>query len=454
MDTKTITGKGSSRRAGGRACANASAGKIWNDRPGFDIPGKTRDRVLEALHGSCTWAMKNQIRHDPPNWDANHGRFPSMQNTRSGKFMRSISWNLARMSQGLLSAARVLEAAGARREFIQEVDNTAEIGLYQDTRAQIYDPEFPELRGAIREETPICFQINPRDGVECSQGFLVKAWRDGRSADPLWLGRARDQLSWTVNWLLKRPEWPLEYVFFGWDWIGKPDQFPRPYADNRLRYRKPNSPVSFYNMALIIPVCQFVAMTGEKRLLTRDVVAQGDWLVNVMLDPQTGALRTPNEALGHHAETLGGQMGALSNDDGVIIALLCLERLKPGRGYMEAALRNADWWLRLQETPKLRAAIPATMLLMLDLARLTGKAEYLNWVLDRLDALLARQNRSGDARFDGAFMGEDQGGDRSYVGSPADATTSLRMTSYSTIALSKLAATARTWSPAYSRFGW
>lgn len=438
------------RHAGGKT----STAKVWSDRQGFAIPTKLRTELLETLRRACVWASTNQIRHTNPDWDANHGRLPCMQNTRTGKSMRSIVWNVARMSQGLLSAARVLEAAGARRDFIREVDNTAELGLYQDTRAQIYDPEFPALRGAIREETPICFQINPRDGIECSQGFLTKIWREGKAADPLWLNRTRDQLSWTVHWLLKRPEWPLEYVFFGWDWIGKPDQFPRPYADSHLRIRKPNSPVSFYNMAMLIPICQYVALTGDRKMLTRAVVAQGDWLLEVMLDPETGALRTPGAGLGHHTETLGGQAGALSNDDGVIIGLLCLDRFKPGRGYREAALRNAGWWLRLQETPRLRAAIPATMLLMLELARLTGQPEYLDWVLTRLESLLARQNRSGDARFDGAFVGEDGHGDRPYVGSSADETTSLRMTSYSTIALSKLVANARTWSPSYSRFGW
>lgn len=425
----------------------------WSPDTGFAIPEAQRRRVLRAIADAALWADRNQIRHAWPDWDANLGRVPKVQNIRTGTSSRSTVWALARLCQGLLSGARVLAAHGARPALIRAIENTAELGLYQDTRAQIYDPEFPELRGAFREETPICFQINPRDGVECSMGFLVKRWYDGPRADPLWMNRAADHLRWCTSWLMKRPDWPMEYLFFGWDYVRKPDQLPRAYANAALRIQTPHSPLTFYNAALLIPLCQHVRMRGAKP--GREAVRLGHWLLDNLFDEASGALRIRGASLGHHSDQLGGIPGVPSNDDGVMVAILCLDRVHPEPRLQQAALRNAAWWLNLRERPHLYAATPAAMIFLLDVARLTGRREYLDWVLARLDGLLALQCRRRDPRVQGAFLGED-GGRRfqEFLGCPPGETASLRMTSYALIALSKLAANAKTWSPAYSRFGW
>jgi len=75
-------------------------------------------------------------------------------------------------------------------------------------------------------------------------------------------------------------------------------------------------------------------------------------------------------------------------------------------------------------------------------------------VLSRLDEILALQCQSSDPRFHGGFMGEDVERMCQWLGCPADRVISLRMTSYLLIGLSKLVANAKTWSPAYSCFGW
>jgi len=234
----------------------------------------------------------------------------------------------------------------------------------------------------------------------------------------------------------------------------KSGQFPRQFSQKKKVFREPQSVLNFYLAAVGIPLAQYVAKTGDRTLLSRQVWKTADWLVANLIDPKSGALRTPGKALGHHADELGGVKGLLSNDDGVIISLLCLDRMRPKTSWREAAFKNAEWWLGLKEQPKLFAAIPATMLLMLDMARLTGKVEYLDWVLERLEGVLALQDWGKNPMSRGAFLGEDGNRMPNWLGAPPEQCTCLRLTSYVTIALSKLIASEKTWSPAYSCFGW
>ena len=234
------------------------ARKVWTNGDGFDISPAVRKRVLKTLRAACEWCTANQVRHEWPNWENNLGRLPGAVSTKNGRIGWSISWNVARAAQGLLAASKVLG------KDVAAFEETAELGLYRDTRLQIYDPEYPELRGAIREETVNSFHINPRDGMECSQGWIAKTLYDGKKADPMWLGRAKDHLGWTVNFLMQQPEWPMEYVFFGRDYPKSPQPVPRCYSRQDLRMRNPNHPIAFCFAALPIPLCQYAAISGER----------------------------------------------------------------------------------------------------------------------------------------------------------------------------------------------
>ncbi len=422
--------------------------KVWTNRDGFDITPAVRKRVLKALRDACQWCAENQVRHEWPNWDNNHGRLPGAVSTRNGKIGWSISWNVARTAQGLLAASKVLG------KDVTAFEETAELGLYHDTRLQIYDPEYPQLRGAIREETVNCFHINPRDGIECSQGWIAKTLYDGRKADPIWLSRACDHLNWTVNFLMQQPAWPMEYVFFGRDYAKDMPPVPRPYSDDRLRMRNPNHPIAFCFAGLPIPICQYVSLTGEKKLVRKGAVPMADWLLDTFFDAGTGALRLPEGSVGHHSDMIGGLQRAIGNDDGAMIALLCLHRLDPKRKWLDPVIANADWWSGITSRLHLFSAVPAAMLLMLDTARLTGKREYLDWVLARLDEVLALQCQKPDPRMHGGFMGEDIERMSTWLGCAQARRSACGWSSYLLIGLSKLVANAKTWSPAYSCFGW
>ncbi len=424
------------------------AGKVWTNSNGFDISPAVRKRVLKALRAAATWCAANQIRHEWPNWDNNFGKFTGGVAANTGKVAWSISWNVARTAQALLSASKVLG------KDVAPFEQAAELGLFHDTRLQIYDPEFPLLRGAIREETVNSFHINPRDGMECSQGWIAKTLHDGRRADPMWLKRAGDQLSWTVNFLMQQKEWPMEYVFFGRDNSPQPQEFPQRYSRDGLWMRGPNHPISFCFAALPISLCQYIATTGKKRLLRKGAVPMAEWLLKSFFQESSGALQLPEGHVGHHSVTLAGTERAIGNDDGAMVAVLCLNRLQPSNRWLDPALANADWWSNVTGKIPLFSAVPAAILLMLDAARLTGRRQYLDWVLGRLDEMLALQCDKPGALYNGGFMGEDIERLVKWLGCPADKIINLRMTSYLLIGLAKLVATARTWSPAYSCFGW
>lgn len=424
------------------------ANRVWTDRNGFDIFPAVRKRVLQSLRAAGTWCVNNQCRHEWPNWENNYGRFHGAVAATSGKTAWAISWNTARLAQGLLAASRVLGKDA------ESLEDAADLGLFHDTRLQVYDPEFPDLRGAVREESVNCFQINPRDGMECSQGWIAKTLQDGRRADPMWLHRAGDQLHWTVDFLMQQRQWPMAYVYFGRDSLPKAPAGPRQYSRRPLRIDGPNDPISFCFAALSIPLCQYVNLTGDKRLIRKGAVPMAEWLVSSFFDGATGALRLPEGLVGHHSESLGGLSRVIGNDDGAMIALLCLHRLQPSSRWLDPVIANADWWANLRGPAHLFATVPAVILLMLDVARLTGERKYLDWVLGRLDEVFSLQCTKKGALFEGGFMGEDIQRMVKWLGCPAEKVITARMTSYLLIGLSKLVASAKTWSPAYSSFGW
>lgn len=422
--------------------------KLWTNSDGFDISPAVRKRVLKALRDASQWCAHNQVRHEWPNWENNYGRLPGAMSTTTGKIGWSISWNVARAAQGLLAASKVIG------KDVAAFEETAELGLYHDTRLQIYDPEYPQLRGAIREETVNSFHINPRDGMECSQGWIAKTLYDGRKADPMWLARTRDHLNWTVNFLMQQREWPMEYVFFGRDYTKEMPPVPRPYSRQNLWMRNPGHPIAFCFAALPIPVCQYAAITGDRKLLRKGAVPMAQWLLDTFFDASTSTLRLPEGQVGHHSNAINGLQRVIGNDDGAMVAVLCVHRLDPKAKWLDPVIANADWWSNVTEKIHLFSAIPATILLMLDAARLTGKRQYLDWVLGRLDEVLSLQCTKPDPRFHGGFMGEDIERMTTWLGCRPDKTISLRMVAYLLIGLSKLVASAKTWSPAYSSFGW
>jgi len=412
---------------------------VWSDSTGFDIPDDLRARIRASLLDACDWCVRNQVCDAWPDWDANTGRLPFNVDPDTGKSHLSIVWAIARAAQGMLSA---MKAAGdndlARIE-------TAERALFWATTLQLYSPEFPELNGAIVEETPLCRQINPRDGMECSMGWLTKHWFDGPAADRLWMLRARDHLQWTVNYLMQRPEWPLEYLFFGHSFSDETNRVPRRYGCADIRVRKPNSDLSFYNGALLLPVCQYSKWTGDESMLNASIGDMAEWVAG-FIDADTGAFRHTGDALGHHGDTINGLSNVLSNDDGVVIALLAYLQLRPDNDLLAVALKNCDWWLTVDKFGELFAPLSSSILLMLDAARLTGRKDYLDWSLKMTGRLLKTQDLSGDPKRNGAFMGAERSGPKSHQ------MPCLRVTSYAMIALSKLLATAETWSPSYSAF--
>ncbi len=90
---------------------------------------------------------------------------------------------------------------------------------------------------------------------------------------------------------------------------------------------------------------------------------------------------------------------------------------------------------------------------MLDMYRQTGRKEYLQWVLDNLEAGLLKLRVTDRKSEDyGALKGEDEPS-KWYWGGAQDEYTNMRTNAYGAMLLFKLA-DPKNWCPGYSAFGW
>jgi len=397
-----------------------------------DFPEALRTRAREAVLRGAAWHANVQIRDRWPDWTADRGRFLSQVGitTPSRHRWPSICWNTARAAQALLSAYRlqpddaILETVRLAMEYVKS--------------CQLFAPEYAEHAGACLEETPLTDHIASRDTVESIQGFLdVYAV----TRDPLMLRRARAGLDWFTGWFLGNG-WPNGYI-----WLRQGGKGTVNNDFSRLMLS-----------AVALAFAQHDALTGEARY-GRFIPAVMDWVIDNCLEAD-GALRMHDGTqVGHHAVASGPLAGCFTNDDGVGIAWIASWRATGAEKYRQAALRNGEWWLRLPGLPETHASVPAGLLYLLDLYRLSSDRRYLDKSLPYIEHVLARQCRRPDrADVDGGFAGHDGTGDKREAGhdsaDPLDY-ISHRTTMYSMLALAKVAARDEAeWNIAYSAFGW
>ncbi|MFC1452638.1 hypothetical protein ACFLSJ_04755 [Verrucomicrobiota bacterium] len=400
--------------------------KVWSEEKGLALRRQTRGGAAAGLEAVADWAVRNQVRHAWPRWDANAGRFPYHVYLPTDDTFLSTSWNTARTAQGLLSAYRVLGNA--------EYLTAAERALEYVKSLQVFSPEHGCAAGAFIEETPLGDHVGARDGMECAQALLAHhvATRNKTS-----LVRAGAFL----DWLMK------EHASDAW-----PEAFF--YLAGGKRPPGGTDSTEFIYAAGAIPLVQYAGITGSTKYVSRCAVPMVNFVLDRIQQPD-GAFRLGSPVKNNHHAPAPGD-ATIYNDDGVGVALLCVWKATGKRKYLDAAVANGDWWLSHDpgQLPCNYAMLPCAAIFMADLARAVNEDRYVGFieaVADRLFALqILRDERS---LVTGAFRGEDMAQTYRSGSDPGDY-ISLRSTAYGLLALGKLAAgNSKQWGPSYSAYG-
>ena len=166
---------------------------------------ETIQKTTKALIKAARWLQANQVWHEWPYWTADAGRFNSLINIKnpSIKPLLSICWNTARAAQALLSAYKVT----GEGLFLETAKRAAG---YVKT-CQVLDPEFPDFRGACREETPLSDHMASRDTVEAIQAFINLY---SVTQDRGYLNRACLSADWLVAQHIKEKRIPPYDIWF------------------------------------------------------------------------------------------------------------------------------------------------------------------------------------------------------------------------------------------------
>lgn len=400
----------------------------WSDEQGLNLPTAVRSQALDHLGQVAAWAANNQVRHRWPRWSADTGRFPYHVHLPTNDYFYSTSWNTARMVQGLLSAYMVF------RDPAQLY--AAECGLEYVKSIQYFAPEFPEARGFFLAETPVSDHFGFRDSIECTQALIAHHIVTG---DKISLTRARAFLDAFISkqrdgsWP-EQPMWVVERL--------KPMRF--------ITGKWPNTTVAqrWCDFICALPLLQMRTLTGEASYAAA-AEGLGDLILSHLCKPD-GRICAPHS--GHHTSSPDG---TLDNDDGIVLTLLALYKHTGRQCYLEAAMKNADWWLALGKMPDNFSALPLLVMILADLARATKEPRYVDGLAQLAPKLFALQiTRDERPLVSGAFRGEDMAGNYRQ-GSRAADFISLRSTSYGALALGRLACRGKQeWNPSYSSFGW
>lgn len=400
----------------------------WSDDRGLELGAEVKSKAREGLRLVADWASRNQVRHQWPRWSANTGRFPYHVHLPTNDHFWSTSWNTARMVQGLLSAYLVLKNP--------EHLFAAECGLEYVKSIQFFSPEAPESHGIFLAETPLSDHAGTRDGIECTQALLAHYLV---SKDQVSLLRARAFLDRFVadmengTW----PEMPLSLLP-----RLKPSHFiTSPWPKRTLESR-------WCDFVCAQPLLQMAAITKDQKY-AKAAGRLGDLILTHLCKPD-GSICARNS--GHHTSS---EDGCLDNDDGIVLTLLALHRTTGRASYLDAAVANADWWIKRGRMPDNFSALPLLMMILGDLARVTGEKRFLAFMQERAPEFFALQIvRDERPLVAGAFRGEDMA-PHYRKGSTAADFISLRSTSYGALALGRLACGGKAeWNPAYSALGW
>ena len=391
-----------------------------------------RDQARSALRLGAKWHASVQQNQAWPHWRADSGRFSSSHTLNGSKQdMLSICWNTSRGAQACLSAYTVLKD--------ESILETVKKAMEYVKLCQVFVPEYPHHHGAFLEETPQTDHIASRDSVEALQGFVNTYVV---TQDLVYLQRAIIGADWWYGWFMEHG-YPNGYIW-------------HKYENDRGSVNNDFSRIMLGAVSLVFS--QLDTLLDQKKY-TLVIPRLLDWIVDVALEPD-GALKIHDGTdVGHHAIQHGPYANCFTNDDGAMISLMAAYRVTGNEKYKEAALRNANWWLKVDTVVQPYASTPAILLNLLDFYRFTGNDAFLEKSEDYIEKVLALQIKdSEDSHALGGFRGHDYSNQKEidyFDGIDPYDIVSHRTTMYAMLSLAKVAAEDESqWNLAYSAFGW
>jgi rhamnogalacturonyl hydrolase YesR len=389
-----------------------------------------KSQILKQALRGADWFANIQIINQKPFWDNNHGRLIYTRHMPTGLTILGINWTQARGIMCLLSAyertgkVRYLKAAEMAADYILQL--------------QVMDHRNLKAYGVILEEFYLSKVINVRDSAEAALA-LVYLYRVTKKK--VYLERAMLWAKW--------------YFKYGADNLGYPLFFNRLDTGKKLK-----STLSFSAASAMVFYYLYRA-TRKPEYKTRGLKRVSEILNNRFVRASDGALLNANPPLQRRSskerwgrkDTAPREPGVPDNDDGCGILLLQAYKLLKDRKYLDTALRYGDYILKQQLPYAQYSGLPSRFNYLMDLAHVSGKSKYSDFVFDNIGQMLKYQVRNKrDKMHDGAFRGEDEPTHWYVKDAKGTEYINTRTTAYSVLALFKMEG--KVAGPYYSALGW
>ncbi|MFW6107863.1 MAG: hypothetical protein ACOC70_01560 [bacterium] len=354
-----------------------------------DVSGRDRTMYLDRALKAADWYVNSQLNQCEygDEWHADRGRFLYHYYMPEKKHTPGINWTQGRALFVLSEACKITGDERYR--------DAAELGYRYVAALQVMDPGYPQIAGAIKEETPQCSRCGALDGAQAASGLLMFEKVTG-NADAL--RRARAFCDYLLRHFDDESGLPaLAYVY--------PEEkvvHVGGYARHAI------------GQCTAIPCWHLYRRTGEEKYL-EPVVWGADFILDCQRDDgafhnvKDIARAEPPRPNHHEGRGEGDHRYVLYNDDGMIVIILAAHLATGDDRYLDAAVRYADWIVGQPVEERPFCAFPVRANTVLDVGRLAGK-DYSAWVLDHLQehVLDLQVEGSGDPKAEGGFRGEDE----------------------------------------------
>ncbi len=393
------------------------------------LPTGMKDQLHKQALDIADWMVRTQVKLDKSTWDANRGRFIYTRKRSTGQKVLGIGWTQARGIMVLLTAYQSTknpvyrQAAQLAADYLRGMQQTASNNPLHD--------------GIIWEEIPFSDHVYVRDTSEVAETFcyLYKV-----TGDDEWLWRADVYFDWYLRHGVNKQGWPV--------------------GDVRLPSGEQKDMVGSYQIGNGKLLYRLWQAMGGTRILNKGFKPIIQRAMSEFFSPEGGMYANPlvrsadavKSEMAHHGGR-GGEAHLTLNDDGAGVTLLCAYKATRQQAIL-AQLETYAAWTMTKKTPLPTFSGFVSMgNFMLDLYRQTGRKDYLQWVLDNLDAGLLKLRITDRKSEDyGAIKGEDEPSKGYWGGEQADY-TNMRTNAYAAMLLFKLA-DPKNWCPGYSAFGW
>jgi hypothetical protein len=377
-----------------------------------DLSDADKQAFLDRALLAADWYVNSQLNRThgyKPDWHADRGRFCYHYYLPEKKYTPGINWTQGR---GLFVVCEALKLTGDHRYRI-----AAELAYRYVAGLQVMDPGYPQIQGAIHEETPQCPLCGALDGAQAASGLLMLYEACGHP-DAQRRGRAF-----------------CDYLLRNFDNEKGLPALAQVYPYERVGYTEGYGGHAI-GQCTAIPCWHLFRETGAAEYL-KPVLWGADFILDCqradgafhnVKDIANAKPAPPNH---HEGRGEGDDRFVLYNDDGMMVVLLAASRVCAETKYIDAAIAYADWIIQQPVEERPFCAFPVRASNLLDIGAITDR-DYSEWVLDHLhDRCLDLQVLdSGDPMADGAFRGEDEQGEGGiYGGTSLDYVTN-RVTCY------------------------